>query len=184
MKRFLLLLAAAVTLYACSGKSGAKADYAVRLLQDCRQLGTVEYTIKTIFGSDDSEERWYKIGERKVLYSCTAYIKAGVDLSGIGPEDIVISEGGKNISISLPQPVILSVDIPAESIKEEFYHVDRFRSDFSAREKQELTVRAQKEIERRVLETDILKEATSNAETVVGLMFGALGYAGTEVIFK
>lgn len=49
-------------------------------LREMSDLATVEYTITKIIKANDNKT-WFKIGERKILMSCEAHIKAGVDMS-------------------------------------------------------------------------------------------------------
>jgi hypothetical protein len=77
-----------------SCKSGLPDKQQVLTIREMGSLATTEYTItKLVKASDD--KTWYKIGDRKILISCRATIKAGVDLSKLTANDIDIN-GKKN----------------------------------------------------------------------------------------
>ena len=48
-------------------------------IQQTGKLATAEYTLTKIIRASD-DQTWYKIGDRKILMSCEAHLKAGVDL--------------------------------------------------------------------------------------------------------
>ena len=74
------------------------------------ELGTVEYTVKKIVKCDDKQT--FAIGDRKTLFRSTAYLKAGVDLSGFTADNVQID--GKNVTVTLPHAKLLSFNMPAE----------------------------------------------------------------------
>ncbi len=86
-------------------------------LREISELATVEYTVTKIIKANDNKT-WFKIGERKILMSCEAHIKAGVDMSSITKKDFIIND--KDITLQLPPPKVISLSIPAETIKVEF----------------------------------------------------------------
>ena len=56
-------------------------------LTEMNELGTVEYKVtKVIKASDDA--KWYQFGDRKILFQCTAFLKAGVDLNKFDPSKV------------------------------------------------------------------------------------------------
>ena len=60
---------------------------------EIRQIGTLsttEYTLGKVIKLDDEGE-WYMLGDRKILISCKAKVKAGVDLGQIKDDDIKIN---------------------------------------------------------------------------------------------
>lgn len=72
---FLSVLALLVS---CSDRTDELLARKISELSDMSELGTVEYTVKKIISADDAV--WYKYGDRKILYSCVVYLKAGIDL--------------------------------------------------------------------------------------------------------
>lgn len=144
------------------------------------ELATVEYTVtKMIKASDDAT--WYKIGDRKILMSCKATLKAGIDFRAIGPDQVTIE--GRAITIELPKAKLLSVNIRPEDIKVEYEEVGILRSEFSAAEKNALMVQGEQQIRSLSAETGILQDAESNASVFVTNFFRQLGYDKVEVRF-
>src|SRR5574344_2514556 len=51
----------------------------VQLMTATGELATVEYTVSKIIKAKDCT--WWKIGEKRVLFKCNAYLTAGVDMT-------------------------------------------------------------------------------------------------------
>ena len=79
-----LLLCILAGVQGCSRPDGdEEVRQEIESIMTMKELGLVEYRVRKIIKADDQGE-WYKIGDRKILLSCTAYLKAGIDLPGIG----------------------------------------------------------------------------------------------------
>src|SRR3954452_22561825 len=113
----------------CAKKTLPEQKPDILSLKEMGELATVEYTVTKIIKANDNKT-WYKPGERKILMSCEAHIKAGIDMSAINEHSFVIN--GKNIQVTLPPPKIVSFSIPPESIKTEYEETGVFRDKFSA----------------------------------------------------
>lgn len=148
-----------------------------------KQLGTVECRVRKIIKADDQGE-WYKIGERKILFSCTAYLKAGIDLSSFSADDIVTDRKARKISVKLPHATLLSLDIPPSEIREEYDQVTLLRSSFSIQERNELLKQGERQIRSSVPSLGILQKAEENARKFFESAFGAMGFTTVEVVFK
>jgi hypothetical protein len=149
-------------------------------LRELNELATVEYTVSKIVKASD-DQTWYKFGDRKILMSCKAGVKAGIDLDKIGPEDIRIS--GQSISLELPPAEILSVNIRPEDIRTEFEEVGLFRSDFSAAERNQLMAQGEAQIRKQVASTDILRSAETQSSLVLGNFLRSLGFTEVKISF-
>ena len=104
------LLAALLLLpAACSRGPSLQQQALQRLtaLSRTAELGTVEYTVRKAVRARDEGE-WFKIGNRRILFSCTAYIKAGIDLERLPLDKIVVDESTRSISLVLPHAAVLS----------------------------------------------------------------------------
>ena len=82
-----------------------------------KQLSLVEYRVSKIIKADD-EGAWYKLGDRKILLSCTAYLKAGIDLAAFGPDDVDIDWTGNRVTVTIPHATLLSLDMSASELRE------------------------------------------------------------------
>jgi hypothetical protein len=134
---------------------------------------------KIVKASDD--QTWYKVGDRKILMSCRATVKAGIDLNQLSPEAIQVD--GKKISVDLPSARVLSVDIKPEEVRTEFEEVGLFRSDFTAAERNSLMAQGEVQIRRQVGETGILRDAESQAGIALGNFFRSLGFSEVSIRF-
>ena len=112
MMRMITLIVIMSLLFACKKKSSINEVFALR---EMSELATVEYMVTKIIRASD-DQTWYKIGDRKILMSCEASVKAGIDMSAIKEENISID--GKSISpcvwslSSMPRSCISVVSLP------------------------------------------------------------------------
>ncbi len=143
------------------------------MLQEIQELGTVEYTITKVVKANDNKT-WFKLGERKILITSEATVKAGIDLNGLSEKDI--NRSGKTITIQLPQPKILSVNIPPEKIKVAFEKVSLFRDPFTGRERDGLMVQAEKQIRNSEVATGIIEQSKINTQLLLSHLLMQLGF--------
>ena len=168
----------------CSSSRGREAlRQEIESISSMKQLGTVECRVRKIIKADDQGE-WYKIGDRKILFSCTAYLKAGIDLSSFSADDIVTDRLARKVTVTLPHATLLSLDIPPSEIREEYDHVTLLRSSFSVQERNDLLKQGERQIRSSVPSLGILQKAEENARKFFESAFGAMGFTTVEVIFK
>ena len=148
-----------------------------------KQLSLVEYRVSKIIKADD-EGAWYKIGERKILLSCTAYLKAGIDLATFGPDDVDVDWTGKRVSVTIPHATLLSLDMPASEIRQEYDHVTMLRQSFTAEERNALLRQGEKQIRDSVPSLGILEKADENARRFFESIFQKMGFESVEVSFR
>ena len=109
--KLLSLLTLAFALYSCGPNLEDAMRQQMQTLDGMSELGTVEYTITKIVKANDNAI--YKVGERKILFSCTATMKAGIDLAEFNADDVVINNSEKSITLTLPMPIVLAFNMPA-----------------------------------------------------------------------
>ena len=148
-----------------------------------KQLSLVEYRVSKIIKADD-EGAWYKIGERKILLSCTAYLKAGIDLATFGPDDVDVDWTGKRVSVTIPHATLLSLDMPASEIRQEYDHVTMLRQSFTAEDRNALLRQGEKQIRDSVPSLGILEKADENARRFFESVFQKMGFESVEVTFR
>ena len=176
MGRFLPLIL--LLLFSCRQKP-APADMVLQL-KDLSELATVEYTVSKIIKASD-DQAWYTVGDRKILMSCRARVKAGIDLSQLQANAIRVD--GKTVRVKLPPAKLLSVTVPPEEIRLEYEEVGLFRSDFTAAERQALLAQGEAQIRRQVAATAIIRDAESQATIVLGNFFRGLGFETVLIEF-
>ena len=166
-------------LLAGCGSSIPKEDK-VLAIKEMGALATTEYTVTKIVKASDNQT-WYKIGDRKILLSVEASLKAGIDLTQLSKDDITST--GKSIRIKLPPPKLLSVQLPPEKIRLEYEEVGLLRSEFSQEEKTALLAQAEKQIEAAIPETGILETARTHTRDWITRFCQQLGYEEINIEF-
>jgi len=155
----------------------------VEAITAMKQLSLVEYRVSKIVKADD-EGAWYKIGDRKILLSCTAYLKAGVDLATFSQDDVNIDWTGKRVTVTIPHATLLSLDMPPSEIRLEYDHVTMLRHSFSAEERNALLRQGEKQIRDSVPSLGILEKADENARRFFESVFLKMGFETVEVSFR
>ena len=155
----------------------------IEAISQMRELSLVEYRVRKIVKANDEGE-WYKIGDRKILLSCTAYLKAGIDLSGFSAENVDINRLDGSVTVTIPHAKLLSLDMPASEIREEYDHVTMLRHSFSAEERNELLRQGEKQIRSSVPSLGILEKAEENARRFFESVFTKMGFTSVEVVFE
>lgn len=150
------------------------------LIQEMGELATVEYTVTKIIKASDNKT-WFKPGERKILMTCEAVIKAGIDLSKIDESNFSVDN--KNVTLNLPAPTIISMSIPPEKIITAYEEVSTFREPFSSSERDALAVQAEKQIRNSVDSLGILFQAKANTGMLVGNLLKQLGYQQITITY-
>ena len=191
MKRFLhtvgtfFVLFLLLTLPGCRERAAVEdtVQREIEAITAMKQLSLVEYRVSKIIKADD-EGAWYKIGDRKILLSCTAYLKAGIDLATFGPDDVDVDWTGKRVSVTIPHATLLSLDMPASEIRQEYDHVTMLRQSFTAEERNALLRQGEKQIRDSVPSLGILEKADENARRFFESVFQKMGFESVEVSFR
>ena len=179
------LLLVLLLLSACSRGPSLQDQLAGRIEQLSRtaELGTVEYTVRKAVKARD-EGDWFKIGNRRILFSCTARITAGINLERVPLDKRVVDESTRTVSLVLPHATVFSIDIPPEQIRLEYEDVTGFRQHFSDQERQALLRQGEREIVRDLPKLGILAEAESNAEEFFRPMLEQMGFDNIQIRFE
>lgn len=179
MKYIYICMLPLLFLFSCAEKPADKVD--VYEIRNIGLLSTTEYTIGKVVKLKD-DKTWYKYGDRNILISCKAKVKAGVDLTAVGIEDIQ-ADGGK-VSIALPAPAILSVTMDPDQVQVELEEVNGFRLGFSQDEKNRILALGEKSIRANLSQTSILQTAAKNARIFVTDFYKQLGFDDITITFK
>lgn len=178
----LLLLVTMLTL-SCTDKK----DMVAKSIKEFTklELGTVEYIVEKAVAAEKAmtyNNKDITVGDKKILYSITASLKAGVDLESFSPTDN-IQIVGKDITVSLPKAKILVVNIAPESIRYEFSKVSWYRSDFTEAEKSEVLTKGEQSIRDSIDDLGILKDAEKNAKDYFESLFAKMGFDKITINF-
>ncbi len=150
-------------------------------LKEMSDLATVEYTVTKIIKASDNRT-WFKAGERKILMSCEAHIKAGIDMSSINENNFRID--GKNIKVQLPTPKIISISLPPEKIKVEYQDIGMFRDPYQSGERDQLAAQAETQIKKSIVSLGILQQAQANTSLFVSNFLKRLGYENISITYS
>jgi hypothetical protein len=150
-------------------------------LKEMGDLATVEYTVTKIIKANDNKT-WFKVGERKILMSCEAHIKAGIDLSSISKNNFRID--GKNIAVQLPEPKVISISIPPDKIKVEYQDINLFRDPYKSGERDQLASQAEIQIKNSLNSLGILQQAKANTSLFVSNFLKRLGYQNINITYN
>ena len=167
-------------LFSCGRKEKAEGAV-VHSIQQSGKLVTAAYSLSKMVKASDNKT-WYKAGDRRILISTEASVKAGIDLQTLGKDDVEIS--GEAIRILLPSPQIFSVSIPPEKIRVLYQDVSFFRSQFSAAEREELLRQAERQVRTVADSLGILQTAQKNAELFIRNLLQQGGYQTITIEFK
>ena len=152
-------------------------------LTELAELGTVEYTITKNVKANDNQA-FYKFGDRKILFSVKAFMKAGIDLKDFSNDQVIVNESDNSVIVTLPKASILSLNLPPEDAKVVYESVGTFRGKFTAADRTALLQQGEKAIMGSVEELGILKEAESNARQFVQAFFKQAGFDNVTVNFE
>ena len=175
-----LFLIISIFIISCS-KSDKEQKQSILTLKEMSELATVEYTLTKIIKADDNKT-WFKIGDRKLLMSCEATIKAGVDLSGITESSFTVD--GKNVELVLPPPKVISFSIPPDKIKVEYQEVGFLREPFKTGERDQLAAQAEAQIKNSINSLGILEQAKANTSLVVNKILKQMGYKSISIKYS
>jgi hypothetical protein len=150
-------------------------------LQQIGRLATAEYLVTRLVKAEDNQT-WYKIGNRKILISCTASVKAGIDFTKLEVQQVRQDE--KRVSVQLPPPQILYLNIPPESIKVAYTDVSLFRDPFTTAEVNNIMKTAERQIQQQIAALHILETARSNASAFVTHFLTTAGFNEVYVSFQ
>ncbi len=165
-------------LIGCGNLAGQKQQ--ILALKTMNELAVTEYTVTKIVKANDNRT-WYTVGDRKILLSCQATIKAGIDLSQLQEEDIVAS--GKKITIYLPEPKLISFNIPPGNIKVEYEAIGPLRNEFSSAERDALMVQAENQIRNSLEELGVFKTTKEHTFAFFANFLRRLGFEDIHLNF-
>lgn len=190
--RLFLFIASVFILFACNQVEELNSN-----VYDIREIGTLsttEYTVTKVIKLDDQHglwdiwekwddiRSWTKFGDRKILISCRAKIKAGIDLKKIRKDDIHVN--GKTIAIVLPAAEITEFTMEPKHIKTEVESVSWFRDHFTQKEKNDFLKQGEEAIRRDIENAGIYSNAEHEAEVFITDFYKRQGFEKVIVSFE
>ena len=180
-----LMVGAAMLAAACTKQPEENAWQ--KSMRQAAELGTVQYTVQKVVSNND--ESWKIFGDRKILFSFKAEIKAGIDMEKFDPQTVRVSEnkrkGTKKISLELPQPKILTYNVRPDDVKLLYSEVSLLRTEYTNKERDEIVAKGLWELKTdKELTGMILRDARLNAESFVEMLLHRNGFTNVEITFK
>lgn len=160
-----------------------KAIQTIDKIKSEKQLGLVEYEIRKVVKAKETGG-WIIHKDKAIICACKAYLKAGIDLSGFDPmTDVAIDPDETMITITLPSPTLLSVNMPIDSV-DVLYEKAVNTKEFRVTEVNGFLQQGEAQIRDSVEELGILEDAKSNARRFFEPLFKHLGFLSVQVNFK
>lgn len=145
------------------------------------ELGTVQYTVRQIIRNSD--ETWHILGDKKVLFSIKATVKAGIDLDQIADENIVVDR--KRITLVLPHAQVQAINIQPRDIRQAYSKVSTLRSNYTQQEYDAILQAGEYAIKSdRSLQASITAEAEANAKEFFELLLRSSGFTDITILFQ
>lgn len=162
-----------------------KAIQVIDKIKSEKQLGLVEYEVEKIVKAKEDGRKFFILKSKKeILCSCKAYLKAGIDLSGFNPmTDMAIDPDETMITLSLPAPTLLSLNIPIDEV-EILYEKTQNSKGFTLADLNEILRQGEAQISASVPDLGILEDAKQNARLFFEPLFKRLGFTSVQVEFK
>lgn len=173
----IFLLWSVLFLWGCNSEE-KEPEVDVYEIRNIGLLSTSEYTIGKVIKLDDNKD-WYKFGDRKILISCRAKVKAGINLMEL--KDSSIHVNGKSIRIELPPVQITSFEMDPNTVNTEMQDINGFRADFSQADKNRILRLGEKSIRDNLDKTGIRKDAEKNAISFIINFYKQLGFEDIQV---
>ena len=105
-----------------------------------------------------------------------------MELDNLQEEHITVV--ADSVSIFLPQPKLLSLDMKADMIKEKYNKTGILRSDFSNKEKDIILTAGEKSIRRDIDQTGIFKTSRLNTKLLFVSWLKLAGFNKVNIIFS
>jgi hypothetical protein len=194
----LCMLIAGWLLSACSSKSkNPQSDYSadtiqmlIMQVQKCSRLYTVEYNIHKIITHDDvirMKGTFFQhafnvkipVGDRKIAIPMDAILKAYIDFSDFGQENVKKANGKMMIYLPDPKIILTNTKIDQNNVKE---YVTVMRSHFSDEEMADYERQGRMSIIQSIPQLDIINKARENATRILVPMLKNMGYNEQDVI--
>ena len=186
LKCLLAVCLTALAVAGCGQRSPSRKDKAIVTIDKIKsekQLGLVEYEVRKIVKGKD--KAWYPAGDKMILCSCKAYLKAGIDLEGFNPmTDVTVNEDESMITLLLPSPTLLSLNMPVDSIDVRYQKKEVLSKPFTLAQINDMLRQGEDQIRESVPELGILDDARRNARQFFEPLFKHLGFTTVQVNFK
>ena len=154
----------------------------IKELTSINELSTTEYTIVKVVKAEDMPR--IKLGDRKILYSCKIYLKAGINMDKYDPSKTEFNEIEKTASIVLPHATLFSFNMPPEEQRLEYIKVDVLRKRISQKERNDLLIQGEEIVRKQIESIGIIEDAERNARDIFSVALTQLGFHIIDIKFE
>jgi hypothetical protein len=180
--RLVYIIALSFIFTSCRESIEEKMNKKLSEMSELTELGTVEYTISKIIKANDNS--FYTVGDRKILFSCKATMKAGIDLSNFSSDNVRIDKATNSVVINLPKAKVLSFHMPADKVQLEYEKVGAMRFDFTVENRNDLLKQAEGSIVADAENLGILKDAEQNARLFFKSLLTQIGFENIVINYN
>ena len=146
----------------------------VRQVQSLNELSTVKYVLEKVVLLEDV--KWY--GENRLLMIAHGIVRAGVNLNGLKPSDVVLDD--RRLRVTLPRASITEVFLDDHQTRV-IERTTGLLRDFDKDLEQDARRQAVDQLRQAAQRSGILKDADERARLQVGALLRTLGFANVEV---
>jgi hypothetical protein len=111
-------------------------------------------------------------------------MKAGIDLADFSADDITVNRRDNSVTVELPQPKVLSFNMPVEEAKLVYESVSGLRSEFTTDDRMNFLKQGEENIMADIDNLGILKDAEKNATLFFESLFAQLGVEKVNITYK
>ncbi|HEY6881219.1 MAG TPA: DUF4230 domain-containing protein [Polyangiales bacterium] len=157
----------------------------ITAIRDLATLESASYHMERVIDLRDRQSHLFGLFESQdaILLVASADVVAGVDLQSMRDGDITVDEQHRTVSITLPEPIILSSRLDNDNT-----YVHSRVTDNLALPAHTLETRARQLAEQTLreaaLEAGILARARGNAGVTLKTLLHSLGFHHVEVVFR
>jgi len=155
-------------------------------IQSASKLATTEFTVdKIVHGSKVKKISWViKLNEARFLAYSQAKIKAGIDLTKLKADDIIIE--GQSIQIELPPVEVINFSYPPSKFKIDYEISDtkKFLNEITVEDQEKFFQDAETDIRNNLEYMGIAKTTQQHTKTMLTGLLKTLGYKEIYISFK
>ena len=155
-------------------------------IQQASDLATTEFTVeKIVHGTKTKKIAWFiKLSEARFLAYSQAKIKAGIDLSDIGEDDIQIE--GRKITLRLPPVKVINFSYPPSSFQEDTLISDpkSFLNTISIGDQEKFFRDAELDIRNNLEYMGIVETTQNHTSTMLRQLLRSLNYNEVYISFR
>jgi len=151
----------------------------LKSIQDVSEYHAAVGNFEVLLDTED-DVSWIPdfIAGRRTLFVAAGSVDAYVDLSGLGDEDLMLSQDGKSATVRLPEPQLdkPSLDLDRSYVYEQNRGVlDRIADAISTPQQEQFYSLAATKLASAAEESELKQRAAENTEGMLTGLFGSLG---------